>query len=87
MRRPKGKTIIDDNLMLRMYHFTRWKFSYLLDLWIISSKRRGSEQIIPMHKTVEHLDDNVTEFLPALDAPIGILILNSMSHNILYCPI
>ena len=54
-----------------IYHFTRWKFLYLTELWIISSKRRGSEQIIPVHEIIEHLDDDVIEVLPALHALTG----------------
>ena len=40
--------------------------------------------MIPVHEIVEHLDDDVNEVVPALHAPTGILIQNSMSHNILY---
>ena len=40
--------------------------------------------MIPVHEIVERLDDDVNEVVPALHAPTGILIQNSMSHNILY---
>ena len=55
-----------------------------MELWIISSKRGASEQNTLVHEIVEHLDDDDTEVSPALHALTIILILNSMSHNVLY---
>ena len=52
------------------------KFLDLKELWIISSKRRGSEQIIPVHEIAEHLDDDIIEVLPGLHALTGIMTIS-----------
>ena len=53
-----------------IYHFNRWVYADLLQLWMVSGKR-GSNDAVPTHDLVEKLDENVIDVLPAVHALIG----------------
>ena len=50
-----------------VYHFTRWIYADLEQLWMISGKK-GSENAIPIHVLGERLDNSIIEILPVIHA-------------------
>jgi len=55
-----------------VHHFTKWQFSDLEQLWIISGKK-SNPQAVPIHEVVAHYDQTVIDVLPAVHALTGIL--------------
>ena len=53
-----------------VYHFRRWVYVDLEQLWLISGEK-GSERAIPVHGLGERLDDSITEILPAINVLTG----------------
>ena len=69
------KTIIiaspdPDVFVNAIFHYTRWMFSNLEELWIISGKK-GAQQAFPVHQLIEKLDGNIIDILPAVHALTG----------------
>lgn len=61
-----------DVFVCSMYHFNRWVYRGLKEMWIISGKR-GSITAFPIHKLTEKLDPSVVDILPAVHALTGFL--------------
>ena len=59
-----------DVFVCALYHFSRWIYSGLNELWIISGKS-GSINFTPVHKIVNVMDSNVIDVLPAVPALTG----------------
>ena len=61
----------DTDLFVNLvYHFTRWIYADLEQLWIVSRKK-GSENAVPIHVLGERLDDRIIEILPAIHVLTG----------------
>ena len=61
-----------DVLVSAVYHFSRWVFSDLKELWIIGGKKGTQRQELPAHTLVDKLDGDVVEILAAPHALTGI---------------
>ena len=64
---PYSYTDVFVNLV---YHFTRWIYADLEQLWLISGHKE-SESAIAVHALGERLDDSITEILPVFNAVTG----------------
>jgi len=79
-----------------VHHFSKWQFSDLEELWILSGKK-SNQQATPIHDLVTHFDQNVIDVLPAVHALTGMssslliscLIVESGQYDIInntLCP-
>ena len=57
-----------------IYHFNRWIYRGLKEMWIVSGKS-GSTAVFPIHQLAEQLESNVADILPAIHALTGSLLL------------
>ena len=63
-----------DVFVCSIYHFNRWIYRGLKEMWIVSGKS-GSTTVFPIHQLVEQLESNVADILPAIHALTGSLLL------------
>lgn len=63
-----------DVFVCSMYHFNRWIYCGLAELWIISGKR-GSMTALPIHQLTENIESTVIDILPAVHALTGTIPL------------
>ena len=59
-----------DVFVCALYHFSRWIYSGLNELWTISGKS-VSITFTPVHKLVNVMDSNVIDVLPAVHTLTG----------------
>ena len=59
-----------DVFICALYHFKRWIYAGLKELWIFSG-RSGSTTAFPIHCLAEQLEDDVIDILPAVHALTG----------------
>ena len=57
-----------------IYHFNRWIYRGLKEMWIVSGKS-GSTTVFPIHQLAEQLESNVADILPAIHTLTGSLLL------------
>ena len=55
-----------------VYHFNRWFYSGLKEMWVISWKS-GATTAFPIHRLREKLEPSVVDILPAAHALTGLL--------------
>ena len=65
-----------DVFICSMYHFSRWVYRGLQEMWIVSGKR-GSRSAMPIHQLVEKLDSTVIDILPAVHSLTGLFLFFS----------
>ena len=67
-----------DVFICAMYHYNRWVYRGLNEMWIVSGKT-GSTTAFPIHLLAEKLDPSVVDILPSVHAltgsPISLTIL------------
>ena len=63
-----------DVFVCSIYHFNRWIYRGLKEMWIVSGKS-GSATVFPIHQLAEQLGLNVADILPAIPALTGSLLL------------
>ena len=61
-----------DVFVCSIYHFNRWIYRGLKEMWIVSGKN-GSKTVFPIHQLAEQLESNVADILPAIHALTGFL--------------
>ena len=59
-----------DVFISALYHFNRWIFFGLIELWVVSGKS-NSKLAVPLHRIIESIDSNVVDILPAAHALPG----------------
>lgn len=59
-----------DVFVCSIYHFSRWIYRGLKEMWIVSGKS-DSKTVIPIHQLVEQLPSTVIDILPAVHALTG----------------
>ena len=63
-----------DVFVSSIYHFNRWIYRGLKEMWIVSGKS-GLTTVFPIHQLAEQLESNVADILPAIHALTGSLLL------------
>ena len=63
-----------DVFICAMYHYNRWVYRGLNEVWIVSGKS-GSTTAFPIHLLAEKLDPSVVDILPSVHALTGSPIL------------
>ena len=63
-----------DVFVCSIYHFNRWIYCGLKEMWIVSGKS-GSTTVFPIHQLAEQLELNVADIFPAIHALTGSLLL------------
>ena len=63
-----------DVFVCSIYHFNRWIYHGLKEMWIFSGKS-DSTTVFPIHQLAEQLESNVADILPAIHALTGSLLL------------
>ena len=59
-----------DVFVCSIYHFNRWIYRGLREMWIVSGKS-GSTTVFPIRQLAEQLESNVADILPAIHALTG----------------
>ena len=74
-----------DVFVCSIYHFNRWIYRGLKEIWIVSGKS-GSTTVFPIHQLAEQLESNVADILPAIHVLTGLLftIEQNSSFNSLF---
>ena len=61
-----------DVFICAVYHFNRWIYSGLKEMWVISGKS-GATIAFPIHRLIEKLEPSVVDILPTVHARTGLL--------------
>ena len=61
-----------DVFICAVYHFNRWIYSGLKDMFVISGKS-GATTAFPIHQLKEKMKPSVVDILPAVHALTGLL--------------
>ena len=74
-----------DVFVCSIYHFNRWIYRGLKEIWIVSGKS-CSTTVFPIHQLAEQLESNVADILPAIHVLTGLLftIEQNSSFNSLF---
>ena len=74
-----------DVFVCLIYHFNRWIYRGVKEMWIVSGKS-GSTTVFPIHQLAEQLESNVADILPAIHVLTGLLftIEQNSSFNSLF---
>ena len=77
-----------DVFVCSIYHFNRWIYRGLKEMWIVSGKS-GSTTVFPIRQLAEQLESNVADILPAIHKLTGLLftIEQNSSFNSLFSDI
>ena len=77
-----------DVFVCSLYHFNRWVYCGLQEMWIISGKR-GSMTALPIHQLTQEIESTVIDILPAVHTLTGLIslidLLCSFVSNINEC--
>lgn len=57
-----------------LHHFTKWQFSDLEELWVLSGTK-ANQQAVPIHELASQLDTSIIDVLPAVHAITGLILI------------
>ena len=69
-----------DVFVCSIYHYTRWVYRGLKELWIVSGNS-DTKTVLPIHQLAENLSSDAIDILPAVHALTGFLISYFIYHD------